>query len=123
MSFAKITIEGNLGNDPETKYTPNGTMLVEFSVAVNNWRKRDDPPKWYRVTAWRDDAERMDKLTAAGSLRKGSSVYIYGDLDVRTYQGNNGDTRVSLDVTFIDFEYAGGAPRKDDDTNDGPTSF
>jgi single-stranded DNA-binding protein len=97
-------------------------MLVEFSVAVNNWRKPDAPPAWYRVTAWREAAERLTGLVERGSLHKGSSVIVWGALDVRSYTSNSGEARFSLDVTFVDFEFAGGAPREDA-TNDGPTSF
>ena len=70
MSFCRVSLLGNLGSDPETRYTQNGTLNVQFSIAVNPQRRRNDVeeprPTWYRVTAWGPAAERIDKLAQQG---------------------------------------------------------
>ena len=80
MAFAKVMIIGNLGRDPEMRYTPNGRPVTEFSVAVSH-RSRDpqtgewadDQTDWYRVTVWGDRAERT-----AEQFRKGNKVFVEG---------------------------------------------
>jgi single-strand DNA-binding protein len=121
MAHAKLEIKGNLGSDPETKYTPNGTMLVELRVAVNDWRKPEDGPTWYRVSAWDRLAERLDKLAAAGSLGKGSSVQVTGNFTPHAYTANDGTERVSFDLTAYDFEF--GNDKRQDAPNDGPSTY
>ncbi len=101
MAFAKVFIIGNLGRDPEMRYTPNGRPVTEFSVAVshrsrdpqtNEWR--DDQTDWYRVTVWGDRAER-----AAEQFRKGNKVFVEGRFRTREFEGKDGQKRISLDIT------------------------
>src|SRR5680860_1579073 len=107
-SVAKITLIGNLGGDPETRYTPQGTLVVNFSVAVNN-RKRDqsgnftDSTNWYRISAFGKLAETMVTLNERGALVKGKQVYIEGTFEAREWSGQDGQQRTSLDVTVRDF--------------------
>jgi single-strand DNA-binding protein len=102
--IARITLVGNLGRDPETRYTPNGTMNVTFTMAVG-WRFNDqsgqqqERTNWYRVTAWGKLAETVDRLAQNGYLTKGKQVYVDGRLEAREYQDQQGQTRTSLDVT------------------------
>jgi len=82
MSFAKIMMIGNLGRDPELRYTPQGTPVCDLSVAVRGASRRRVRSKtsittWYRVTCWRRLAE-----IAAQYLTKGNPVYIEGTLSV-----------------------------------------
>lgn len=113
-SFAKVTLLGNLGADPETKYTPNGTMVVELRLAVNprprsGQQGRDEaPPTWYRISAWDRLADRLDKLSQQGHVAKGRSLMVEGRLEPREYTANDGTTRVSYDVTMTDFNFVGG---------------
>jgi single-strand DNA-binding protein len=104
MAFAKIFIIGNLGRDPEMRYTPNGRPVTEFSVAVshrsrdpqtNEWR--DDQTDWYRVTVWGDRAER-----AAEQYRKGNKVFVEGRFRTREFEGKDGQKRISLEITADD---------------------
>ena len=120
MSFAKIEVYGNLGADPETKYTPNGTMLVELRIAVNDWRNKDAPAVWYRCTAWDTVATRLDSLAAKGSLQKGYSLYVEGDFKPNTFTGRDGTERVSYDVNLNSFEFVGGRTRDDNADPTGP---
>lgn len=112
MSLAKVTIVGNLGRDPETRYTPNGQMNLNFSVAVGRrWvdatGNQQEWTNWYRVTAWARLAESLDKLVQQGALVKGRQVIVVGDLQVRDYVGNDGQSRYSLDVRADTVQLAG----------------
>ena len=110
--ISKVIIVGNLGRDPEVRYTPNGTMNVQFSVAVNR-RYRDqsgqqqETTTWYRVTAWGRLAESMVSLTESGALAKGRQVFVEGRLEPREYQDQSGQTRTSLDVNASEFQLLG----------------
>ncbi len=110
--LSKVILIGNLGRDPETRYTPNGTMNVQFSMAVT--RRRNDQSgqpqettTWFRVTAWGKLAEIMDGLTQRGALVKGKQVYVEGRLESREYQDQAGQTRTSLDVNANEFQLLG----------------
>jgi single-strand DNA-binding protein len=102
-STAKVTVVGNLGGDPETRYTPSGKMNVRFSVATNR-RFTDqsgqlqERTSWFRVTAWGGLAETLDRLAQAGALSKGKQVFVEGRLDANEYKDQQGQTRTSLDV-------------------------
>jgi single-strand DNA-binding protein len=100
---SKITLIGNLGRDPETRYTPNGTMNVQFTMAVSRrWTdqggQQQERTTWFRVTAWSRLAETLDSLTQNGYLAKGKQVYVLGNLETREYQDQQGQTRTSLEV-------------------------
>ena len=76
--YAKLTIVGNLGGDPEMRYTPDGTPVTNFSVAVNRrWNNADgsqgEETLWYRRTAWRKTAEVIKPY-----LSKGRQVLVEG---------------------------------------------
>jgi single-strand DNA-binding protein len=107
-NLAKITLIGNLGGDPETRYTPQGTLVVNFSLAVNN-RKRDqsgnytDSTNWFRVSAFGRQAETMVTLSERGALVKGKQVYVEGTFEAREYKTQDGQQRTSLDVSIRDF--------------------
>jgi single-strand DNA-binding protein len=121
-SFAKVSLLGNLGADPETKYTPSGTMVVELRIAVNprprGQQGQDEArPTWYRVSAWDRLADRIDKLTQNQHLRKGSQLFVEGKLEPREYTANDGQTRVSYDVTMTDFQFVG--ERRDGEQGSG----
>ena len=111
-SLAKVTLIGNLGRDPETRYTPNGTMNVQFTMATNR-RFRDQSGQdqerttWFRVTAWGKLAETLDSLTQQGFLTKGRQVYVEGRIEAREYTDQNGQTRTSLDVNANEFQLLG----------------
>ena len=102
MSFNKITIVGNLGRDPELRYTAQGTPVCTFSVATNEKRKdrngeMQDHTTWFRITLWNRQAE-----TASQYLQKGRQVYIEGRLRVEEYIDRDGKPRHSLEVIATD---------------------
>ncbi|CAN5758742.1 single-stranded DNA-binding protein [soil metagenome] len=138
MSMAKIMLLGNLGRDPETRYTPNGRMNVSFSMATNRkWTDQQGQPQerttWFRVTAWGKLAETIDKLTQDGYVSKGSQVFVSGRLETSEYQDSNGVSRTSLEVTADELQLTGSRGDRDSqaggrrDSQDGPraegTSF
>lgn len=113
MSYNKIHIIGNLGRDPETRYTPGGAMNVQFSVATSrrfNDREgqQQESTTWFRVTAWGKLAETLDKLTQNGALAKGREIYVEGRVELREYTAQDGTQRSSLDVNASEFQLVGG---------------
>jgi len=110
--IAKITLVGNLGRDPETRYTPNGRMNVQFTMAVSRRfndqsGQQQERTSWYRVTAWGGLAETLDRMAQSGYLVKGKQVYVDGRLEPREYQDQQGQTRTSLDVTANELQLLG----------------
>ena len=107
MSFNKIIIVGNLGKDPELRYTPQGIAVCDFSMATNE-RKRDksgefqEVATWFRVTLWRNQAE-----NAAKYLKKGSQVFIEGRLSLEEWTDRDGNTRQTLAVQASDMHFIG----------------
>ena len=107
MSFNKIIIVGNLGRDPELRYTPQGVAVCDFSMATNE-RKRDksgemqEVATWFRVTLWRNQAE-----NAAKYLKKGSQVFIEGRLSLEEWTDRDGNTRQTLQVNASDMHFIG----------------
>lgn len=108
MSFNKITLVGNLGRDPELRYTPQGTPVCTFSIATNERRKdktgeMQDQTTWFRVTLWGRQAE-----TASQYLTKGRPVYIEGRLRVEEWTDRDGKPRYTLEVHGTDMHFIGG---------------
>lgn len=108
MSFNKITVVGNLGRDPELRYTPQGNAVCNFSVATNEKRRdksgeAQDVTTWFRITLWGKQAENASKY-----LTKGSPVYIEGRLRVEEWSDRDGKSRYTLDVQATDMQFIGG---------------
>lgn len=108
MSFNKIIIVGNLGRDPELRYTPQGTPVCSFTLATNERRKdktgeMQDQTTWFRVTLWGRQAE-----TASQYLTKGRPVYIEGRLRVEEWTDRDGKPRHTLEVHATEMQFIGG---------------
>jgi single-strand DNA-binding protein len=108
MSFNKVILVGNLGRDPELRYTPQGTPVCSFSMATNERRKdkageMQDQTTWFRVTLWGRQAE-----TASQYLTKGRPVYIEGRLRVEEWTDRDGKARHTLEVHATDMQFIGG---------------
>lgn len=114
MSFNKIIMVGNLGKDPELRYTPQGIAVCDFSLATNE-KKRDkagemqEVATWFRVTLWRNQAENASKY-----LKKGSPVYIEGRLSLEEWTDRDGNTRQTLSVQATDMHFIGSGARNED---------
>ena len=99
----KIIIIGNLTGDPAIRTTRDGISVCDFTVAVNGHRK-EDPAQFFRVSAWRQLGETCHK-----HLAKGRKVCVTGVVSAHTYQGNDGSTRVSLDIQANEVEFLSSA--------------
>lgn len=98
MSLNKCMIIGNLGRDPEMRYTPSGQAVTQFTVATNRnyrdpqgeWQKETE---WFRVVVWGQQAER-----AAENLRKGHRVYVEGRIQTRQWEDQAGQKRYTTEL-------------------------
>jgi single-strand DNA-binding protein len=107
--YQQVTLIGNLGNDPEMRYTQSGVPVTSFSLAVTrNWvgqdGQRQEKTIWFRVTAWRKLAE-----TASQYLTKGRQVLVIGEMEEpRAWLDNrSGEPRAGLDVTATTIRFLG----------------
>jgi len=112
--YHKLTIVGNLGRDPEMRYTSDGTPVTNFSVATNRrWTNRDgsqgEETIWFRVTAWRRMAEVCNEY-----LEKGRQVLVEGRLQPdqetggpRVWTDRDGQPRASYEVTAQTVKFLG----------------
>ena len=98
-SLNKIILIGNVGSDPEMRYTPNGKAVTSFSMATNrryttaSGETREETD-WFRISAWGKQAEQCNQY-----LSKGRQVYVEGRLHARNWETQDGQTRTSLEVT------------------------
>jgi single-strand DNA-binding protein len=95
----QVTLVGNLTDDPELRYTPNGAAVCKFRIAVNR-RFQDQSGQWkdgdtsyFTINAWRTLAE-----NAAESLTRGTRVIVAGRLNYRTWENQDGDKRSAIEV-------------------------
>lgn len=107
--YQRVIIVGNLGGDPEMRYTPSGTPVTSFSVATNRrWTDQNGQPQertvWFRVSAWRRLAETCNQY-----LSKGRQVLVEGELrEPQVFQGRDGQWRTSLELTALNVRFLGG---------------
>ena len=98
-SLNKIMLIGNVGSDPEMRYTPNGKAVTSFRMATN-FRysgpdgERREETEWFRVSVWGRQAESCNQF-----LSKGRRVYVEGRLRSRNWEGQDGQMRTSLEVS------------------------
>ena len=108
----KVYLIGNLTRDPEMRTTSSGINVCDFTVAVNRRTSRANAggqpeADFFRVSAWRQLGENCQRF-----LAKGRKVCVTGPVTTRTYQANDGTTRVSLEVNANDVEFL--SSRNDD---------
>jgi single-strand DNA-binding protein len=107
----KVILIGNLGADPETRYTPSGTAITNLRLATTeSWKDRQsgeqvEKTEWHRVVMF----DRLAEI-AAEYLRKGSQVYIEGQLQTRKWQDQQGQDRYTTEVRARDMQMLGGRP-------------
>ncbi len=117
----KMLVIGNVGRDPEMRYTPNGSAVTSFSIATGrSYTTRDgerhEETEWFTVKAWNRLAETCNQFVV-----KGMKVYVEGRLKSDSWVGNDGQTRfrneiIAQQVTFLDRPqqgggYGGGGPQ------------
>ena len=99
VSLNKMTIIGNLGSEPEMRFTPSGKPVTSFSIATS-WRyttaegERKEDTEWFSVVAWGKLAEQCNQF-----LTKGRLVYIEGRLRLRSWEGQDGQKRSRNEIT------------------------
>ena len=106
--YQQITIIGNVGRDPEMRYTSEGVGVCNFSVAVNKRRKNRntneymDQTTWFKIAAWRNLAE-----TCSQYVHKGMQIMIVGEVKADAYVGQDGQARASLEITASEVKFLG----------------
>ena len=127
---AKLTLVGNLGVDPEIRYSNDGKPVVSCRVA-SNYRRRDaetrdwvDATNWFRVTTFGRLAERLADQANDGRLTKGSRIIVFGRLEASAYLDRNNQPQPSLDVVADDVLLADSRRGDTDDAGEsaGPSS-
>ncbi|HJV59604.1 MAG TPA: single-stranded DNA-binding protein [Albitalea sp.] len=108
-SVNKVIVLGNLGRDPEVRYTPNGNAVCNLRIATTrNWKNRDSGEKqeeteWHSVVLYDRQAE-----IAGEYLKKGRSVYIEGRLKTRKWQDKDGNDRYTTEIIGESMQLLGG---------------
>ena len=98
MTMNKIIVVGNLGKDPEMRYTPNGQAVTSFSVATNHRYntsegEQRDETEWFSVSVFGRQADACNQY-----LSKGQKVYVDGRIRSRSYQAQSGETRFVMEI-------------------------
>jgi single-strand DNA-binding protein len=117
MSVNKVILVGNLGKDPELRYTAGGTAVCNFSLATTeNYKDRDgnrqEKTEWHNIVVWRQLAEICGKY-----LTKGKQIYIEGKLQTRKWEDRDGNSRYTTEIVADQMQMLG---RAGDDNNAGP---
>lgn len=109
---ANVSILGNLGGAPKPRFTPDGTFMVNFSIASNSVRNspngKVEKTDWFRVTAFGNQARALEKYA-----KKGSRLLIQGKLTMDAWMNREEVPQVSADVLMQDFQFAGGGDKED----------
>ena len=124
-SVNKAIIVGNLGKDPEVRFTQSGQAMARFSVATTDtWMDRENGRQertdWHNIVVWGKQAE-----TCGQYLAKGRQVYIEGSIRPRSYEDKEGNTRYTTDIVAQRVQFLGGAggggTRSGQSFDDGPS--
>ena len=104
----KVILVGNLGNDPEVRYMPNGNAVANLSLATSeSWKDQQgnmqERTEWHRVTMYRRLAEVVGEY-----LKKGSQIYIEGKLQTRKWQDQQGQDRYTTEIIADQMQMLGG---------------
>lgn len=117
-------IVGNVGRDPELRYTQSGVAVCDFSVAVTRrWGGRDggeqrEETTWFRVSAWRNLAETCNQY-----VHKGMQIMVTGRIDASAFIGQDGEARASLELTALDVQFLGRRGERADDGYSEPSGY
>jgi len=116
----KTMIIGNLGQDPEVRYTQDGVAVATMSIATTErWKDKDgnkqEHTEWHRVVAWRKLGE-----ICGDYLHKGDKVYIEGKLQTRKWQDQNGNDRYTTEIIARELEMLGGRQENADNADSTP---
>lgn len=106
----KLFITGRVGRKPETRTVSTGDTVCSFSLAVDNRRKggEDQPPTWFRISAWGKTGEACQRY-----LDKGKLCAVVGPVSVSSYEAKDGSTRFSLEVRADEVEFLSAREQSD----------
>ena len=107
--FQQTIVIGNLGNDPEMKFTANGTPVAHFSVAVNEQYGERPSTTWFRVSAWGKLGEVCNQY-----LGKGRTVLVVGTISASPYTSRDGQAQASLNLTAKTVRFIGAGKQGQD---------
>jgi len=101
----KILVIGNVGSDPEMRYTPNGSAVTSFSVATNrryttSAGEQKEETEWFRVSAWNKLAETCNQYVV-----KGMKVYVEGRVSSSAWTDQEGQARSSLEINCTEVQF------------------
>jgi single-strand DNA-binding protein len=103
-SVNKVLLLGNLGADPELRYTPSGQAVANFNLATSERVQKDgnweDRTEWHRVVVWGKLAERCNEY-----LKKGSSVFLEGRIQTRKWQDREGADRYTTEIVAFSVQF------------------
>jgi single-strand DNA-binding protein len=120
-SVNKVILIGRLGKDPETRYTPNGKAICNFTLATSRaWKKdgeKQEETEWHRLVAYEQLAEIVGQY-----LRKGSLAYFEGRLKTRKWQDKDGTEKYTTEVIAHEMKMIGGKESGDAPAKDGRSS-
>jgi single-strand DNA-binding protein len=107
MSVNKVILVGNLGKDPELRYTPAGAAVANFSLATTERYKdrdgnRQEKTEWHNIVAWRQLAEICGKY-----LHKGKQIYLEGKIQTRSYDDRDGNKRYITEIVMDEMQMLG----------------
>lgn len=120
----KVMLIGNLGADPDMRYTPSGTGVCELSLATGEtWTdkngERQERTEWHRIVVWGKRAETCSKY-----LAKGRQCYVEGRLRTRSWEDKEGNKRYTTEVVATDVQFLGSRDdRGSQSTNDQRTNY
>ena len=105
MTLNKMIVIGNVGTDPEMRYTPNGNPVTSFRIATNRrWSSADgeqhEETEWFRVNAWNKLAENCNQY-----VTKGMKVYVEGRLKSSPWISNEGEPRAGNEITAFEVKF------------------
>jgi len=108
MSVNKVILVGNLGKDPEVRYTQTGSAVANFSIATSEqWNDRDgkkqERTEWHNIVVWGKQAEHCGQY-----LSKGRQVYIEGSIRTRSYDDKSGNKRYITEIVAQRIQFLGG---------------
>lgn len=108
MSVNKAILVGNLGKDPELRYTPSGTAVCTFSIATSEKFKdkqgeQQERTEWHNIVVWAGLAENCGKY-----LTKGKQIYLEGRISNRSYDGRDGNKRYITEIVANEVKFLGG---------------
>ena len=117
----KAILIGNLGGDPEVRYTPSGVAVARFNIATSEeWKDRDTGEKrerteWHRIVAWRRLGEICGEY-----LSKGKQVYVEGRIQTNAWEDKDGNKRYTTEIVANTVQFLGGRGADDSYRQQGP---